>query len=171
MIEAALHEFGQHGYDGTSTAVIARRAGIKQPYIYALFADKAELFLACFDSLQERMLARFSRAAGEHEDPSDRLQAMGDAYMELLIEDPAMLCHLQIFAAAGHAELRAPIQSGVLETIREIGRLSAAGDAAIARFYATGLFLTSMTSLELTELFAAPLHLVREDQIKPLEPG
>ena len=36
VLEAATHEFAQRGYHAASTAAIAKRAGISQPYIYAL---------------------------------------------------------------------------------------------------------------------------------------
>ncbi|PZS08601.1 MAG: hypothetical protein DLM64_12245, partial [Solirubrobacterales bacterium] len=44
VLAAAISEFAQHGYHAASTAAIAKRAGISQPYIYALFASKLELF-------------------------------------------------------------------------------------------------------------------------------
>ncbi|CAN5831393.1 hypothetical protein BH23ACT10_BH23ACT10_25000 [soil metagenome] len=47
VIQAGVHEFAEHGYHAASTAAIARRAGVSQPYIYALFADKKTLFLTC----------------------------------------------------------------------------------------------------------------------------
>ncbi len=50
VLEAATHEFAQRGYHGAGTAAIAERAGISQPYIYALFPNKKELFLAAHGS-------------------------------------------------------------------------------------------------------------------------
>ena len=46
VIDAAVREFAEHGFHATSTTAIAKRAGISQPYIYALFPNKHELFLA-----------------------------------------------------------------------------------------------------------------------------
>ena len=46
MLEAAVKEFAASGYHAASTGAIAKRAGISQPYIYALFPNKRELFLA-----------------------------------------------------------------------------------------------------------------------------
>src|SRR5215475_12133692 len=46
VLEAAIHEFALHGLHGATTAAIAARAQISQPYLFALFRDKKALFLA-----------------------------------------------------------------------------------------------------------------------------
>ena len=40
IIVAALHEFAQGGYSGTSTESIARAVGVSQPYLFQLFGTK-----------------------------------------------------------------------------------------------------------------------------------
>jgi AcrR family transcriptional regulator len=35
-----MAEFAAHGYEGSSTEEIARRAGIAQPYVFRLFGTK-----------------------------------------------------------------------------------------------------------------------------------
>ncbi|MBK8295639.1 MAG: helix-turn-helix transcriptional regulator [Solirubrobacterales bacterium] len=62
VIDAALIEFGKRGFDGTTTSMIADRAGSQQPYIYALFENKRHLFLACQETLYARMLDIFRSA-------------------------------------------------------------------------------------------------------------
>ncbi|GAA2181837.1 hypothetical protein GCM10009847_25030 [Leucobacter tardus] len=47
LLEAGLIEFGLFGYHGASTAAIAARAEVPQPHVYASFATKQELFVAC----------------------------------------------------------------------------------------------------------------------------
>ena len=53
LIEAAVREFAHSGLYGTPVDRIARRVGVAQPYVFSLFGDKRELFLAavqrCFD--------------------------------------------------------------------------------------------------------------------------
>lgn len=49
LIEAGVVEFGLSGYRGTSTNVVAARAGVPQPHLYASFDTKKELFLACLE--------------------------------------------------------------------------------------------------------------------------
>jgi len=151
VIDAALIEFGRRGYDGASTGSIARRAGVKQPYIYALFEDKRDLFLSCFESLNSRMLERFREVAVAADSPDDRLRAMGNAYLELLEDDEKAVCHLQIFAAGGHEELREPIRRGFEATFAEIARVSGGSQPEVARFFATGMFLNALTAIGMGE--------------------
>ena len=63
VIDAAIVEFAAHGYQGAGTAAIAQRAGISQPYVYALFPDKRELFLAAQREVAERIRRRLAAAA------------------------------------------------------------------------------------------------------------
>jgi AcrR family transcriptional regulator len=67
------------GFRGTSTAVIAREAGISQPCLFRLFRTKKELFLAAGERTCQQLLETFRRAAAAAP-PGERLQAMGHAY-------------------------------------------------------------------------------------------
>ena len=46
VLDAAMAEFAAHGYEGSSTEEIARRAGIARPYVFRFFATKRNLFKA-----------------------------------------------------------------------------------------------------------------------------
>src|SRR6266540_4551711 len=80
VLDAAVAEFGERGYHAASTASIAKRAGISQPYIYALFADKTELFKAVHDRVVGRIRTAFLEAARDAANPDEALEAMGHAY-------------------------------------------------------------------------------------------
>src|SRR4051812_47518123 len=73
VIAAAVAEFARHGYHGASTGAIAKRAGISQPYIYALFPSKQDLFLATNQHVTERIRRRFTEAARGAAEPAERL--------------------------------------------------------------------------------------------------
>lgn len=47
LLSEGLREFALHGYRGASTTSIARAADVPQPHVYANFATKEQLFLAC----------------------------------------------------------------------------------------------------------------------------
>lgn len=51
LIEAAVHEFAAHGFDGASTRAIATRAGVHQPQINYHFESKLDLWRAAVDWL------------------------------------------------------------------------------------------------------------------------
>jgi len=67
VLEAAMIEFADRGYEGTSTEDIARRAGISQPYLFRLFGTKKELFRAATEQCFRRTYKTFvDAAAHEH---------------------------------------------------------------------------------------------------------
>lgn len=51
LLEAAITEFADHGFDGASTRAIARRAGAHQPQINYHFESKDALWRAVMDTL------------------------------------------------------------------------------------------------------------------------
>src|SRR5919205_2006723 len=86
VLDAALVEFAERGYEGTSTEDIARRAGISQPYLFRLFGTKKELFKATATRCFRETLEMFQRAA-EGLRGEDALHAIGDAYVASVTED------------------------------------------------------------------------------------
>ncbi|MFE9249867.1 TetR/AcrR family transcriptional regulator [Streptomyces sp. NPDC007088] len=103
-VRAAVAEFAERGYDGTSTESIARRVGVSQPYLFRLFKNKKALFLAaaqhCVDETR-----RVFRGAGEGLEGEAAVGAMGRAYQELLAERPEVVqMYLQIYSAAAAAK-------------------------------------------------------------------
>src|SRR5438309_10477655 len=87
VLDAATHEFAAHGYHAASTAAIAKLAGISQPYIYALFPNKQELFLAAHGRQIDKLRRTFIEAARGGRSAEERLELMGKAYHPLLEAD------------------------------------------------------------------------------------
>src|ERR671933_912370 len=83
VLREALVELADKGYDGASTDVIARRAGVSQPYLFRLFGTKKELFVAALNRCFRVTLETFMRAA-EGKRGDEALARMGGAYRELL---------------------------------------------------------------------------------------
>jgi AcrR family transcriptional regulator len=148
VIEAAIDEFGGHGYHAASTAAIAKRAGISQPYIYALFPDKETLFLACYRRGCERIRGAFAEAARGTEPGEARIGAMGAAYLELLQSPRELLLQLQAFAAASDPTLRPAIREGFVEVMSDIRRLLGGDANQAALFTARGMLLNILTAIE-----------------------
>ena len=80
VIDAAVKEFAATASTPPAPRAIAKRAGISQPYIYALFPSKHELFLAVHAHVVDRIRGAFTEAARGHATPEERLLAMGHAY-------------------------------------------------------------------------------------------
>src|SRR2546423_12917753 len=90
VLEAALEEFAARGLDGASTEAIAAKAGISQPYVFRLFGTKKELFMAVIGRCFRPTLELFQRAT-EGKRGEAAPQAMGEAYVNELLPDPARL--------------------------------------------------------------------------------
>src|SRR5215208_1915313 len=153
LIDAAVAEFAANGFHATSTTEIARRAGISQPYVYALFPNKHELFLAANAEVVERIRGAFAEAARGLESTEERLDAMGQAYIELLDNREEIMFQHQANAAAGDPALREPVRREFMRLFDDVGRLSGAGEEEVWHFMATGMLLNVIAALDLPEKY------------------
>jgi AcrR family transcriptional regulator len=147
VIEAAIATFAAEGYHAASTTAIARRAGISQPYIYALFDNKQELFLAAYRTVAERIRTTLVTAAEGGADPEERMRAMGDAYQALLADRDDVLCQLQAYAAAGDPALRGPVREEFLRVFEAVREAAGVSREETTFFFAGGIFLTIAEAL------------------------
>jgi AcrR family transcriptional regulator len=159
VLDAAVHEFAAHGYHAASTAAIAKLAGISQPYIYALFPNKRELFLAAHARMTDELRETFLEAARRGEDPEERLHEMGLAYRPLIEANrDLLLLQLQSHAAAGDPEIGPPVAAAFKALFDDVRRASGAPEEDVARFFACGMLINVTTALGLPELAAPALE-------------
>jgi AcrR family transcriptional regulator len=158
VLDAATHEFAVHGYHAASTAAIAKLAGISQPYIYALFPNKRELFLAAHARMVEGLRTAFLEAARGGEDPEERLHRMGLAYRPLVEANrDQLLLQLQAHAAAGDPEIGPSVAAAFKALFDDVRRASGAPEEDVTRFFACGMLINVTTALGLPELAAPAL--------------
>jgi AcrR family transcriptional regulator len=151
IIEIAIEHFALRGYNGTSTDVVAREAGISQPYLFRLFHTKRELFLACHDEMHDRIAATFAQAARELP-PEERMKAMGDAYTDLLADRSTLLFQMQSYAASGDPEIQARVRERFSDLVRQVGESTGAEPAQLWAFFANGMLLNVIAALNLEVL-------------------
>lgn len=92
IIRAALAEFSQTGFAGTSLRTIARQAGVTHGLIRHYFQGKEELFHSAADYLFGEMARPLTQAA-EHADPDDpvgQLTMQIRAYVQMSARLPYM---------------------------------------------------------------------------------
>jgi len=65
ILAAALEEFANRGYDGTTTAEIARTASVTQPLVHYHFASKDILWRTAVEGAFERAVSSFDGVMGE----------------------------------------------------------------------------------------------------------
>jgi len=152
ILAAAFAEFAAHGYHAAATADIARRAGISQPYIYALFADKKALFLACHERAMQRLRTLLLEAADSTVSTDTAFARIERAFSELYTSDPTQLMfQLQSHAAASDPEIRAVVRQRFMDMVDEGVRATGASRAQVLEQLARGLFMTVALALELPD--------------------
>ena len=151
VLDAAMIEFAGHGYEGTSTEDIARRAGISQPYLFRLFGTKKELFKASTARCFRETLEMFQKAA-EGKRGEEALKAIGEAYVAQLDSDRAWLrAQMQAYVASDDPEIRAVVRAGYGDLIAYVRRVSDADWPVVWHFFATGMMLNVLASMQVHE--------------------
>ena len=146
ILDAALVEFAERGYQGTSTEDIARRAGISQPYLFRLFGTKKDLFIGADELCFEETYAQFEKAArglqGEQ-----ALEAMGHAYKAMISEDPRRLkMQMQAYAACDDPDIAAAVRRGFGQLVDLVESKGADPERAVS-FFAAGMLINVMASM------------------------
>ena len=117
VIRASMIEFAERGYHGTTTASIAHRVGVSQPYLFRLFPSKRALFEAaarrCMDDVQEAFMSAAEGLSGEA-----ARQAMGEAYLGLIADRSRLMMQLQLYVSTAAAEAAGDTEVG--ESVREM---------------------------------------------------
>jgi AcrR family transcriptional regulator len=150
VLEAAVVEFAEHGYQGTRTADIAARAGVSQPYVYALFPDKRSLFLACHDATVDRIRESIEKASADAEGENVE-QMLGRAYQDLADAHPhQVLFQVQAHAAAtADPVIRAPVRERFIELVELSERLHGAPRDVVLRHVGRALLGSVALALDL----------------------
>ncbi|WP_436773260.1 TetR/AcrR family transcriptional regulator [Yinghuangia sp. YIM S09857] len=149
VIRAALSEFAKGGFHGTSTAAIANRVGVSQPYLFRLFDDKKALFLATVEHGFQRVEQTFAGATKGlrgHE----AIHAMAHAYQDLLDADSDLLrIQLQAYVAAHDPELKPQIRK-FWDSLDALVRDITGADAEVmTTFFARGMLCNVIAAIDL----------------------
>ncbi|MET7475963.1 TetR/AcrR family transcriptional regulator [Streptomyces sp. NPDC005648] len=161
VIGAAVVEFASRGFYGASTAAIAERAGVSQPYLFRLFPDKKAIFVAALTRSMEDTRRAFEEAAdgaeaGSVEAGGAVFRALANAYARLIEARPeTLLMQMQGYVAVAAAEARGDdligevVRAGWMR-IWETVRLSLGADAhETADFFACGMLGNTLTAIGL----------------------
>jgi AcrR family transcriptional regulator len=88
IVQAALPEFAQRGYEAASVGRIARAAGVARTVLYDHFPSKHALFVEVLDDEQQAMLAYLRAALGSEGTTEERWRATFDAFFSFVEEHP-----------------------------------------------------------------------------------
>lgn len=83
ILDTACSIFSQGSYRGTTTAEIARRAGVSEPILYRHFDSKRELYLACLQEAWGRLRVTWQELVDAEPDPASWLPSLGRTFMHV----------------------------------------------------------------------------------------
>jgi TetR/AcrR family transcriptional regulator len=133
LLETACRLFSEGSYRGTTTADIAREAGVTEPVLYRHFDSKRDLYLACLEATWAGVRIMWEEAVAAEEDPSLWVATMGRSFIESEAERP-VISNLWVQAIAEGSE-DAVIGAYMKEHMREVHAYTA---AVIRRAQTTG---------------------------------
>lgn len=140
VASAAVRQFALKGFHSTTIADVAREAKISPAYVIKLFPTKERLFVAaleaCFTQVVDALAAGADRA--EDSSPDRVLDAMGDAYAELIGDRSLLMLQVHAQSAADVPEIGEALRAGLRRVVEFARSRSRASDAAVQRFIAYG---------------------------------
>ena len=80
VLDCACRVFSRGSYHGTTTAEIARAAGVTEPILYRHFESKRDLYLACLDETWAELRALWDDAVAAEPDAANWVRAMAQAF-------------------------------------------------------------------------------------------
>jgi len=153
VLRAAMKVVGERGLYGTPTTEIATAAGISQAYLFRLFPTKTELFVAVIERSYQRVRDTLAAAAADsRRDGRPALQAMGEAYTDLLKDPALLLTQLQGHAAASEPAVRETLRRGFRELFDLAERESDATPLEIQQFFARGMLCNVIAAMQIDVL-------------------
>jgi AcrR family transcriptional regulator len=149
VIRAAQVAFARGGLHGTSTEEIAEAAGISQPYLFRLFGTKKKLVVATVERCLADTLEVFRTAAGGLRG-EDALQAMGEAYVAMVIGDRTrLLMQMQAYAACDDPDVREAMTIGYGRLHLFVETVSGLDQETVANWFARGMLLNVVAAMDL----------------------
>jgi AcrR family transcriptional regulator len=130
LLRAARDLFAERGYANTATEEIVQRAGVTRGALYHHFRDKADLFRAVFEDVEQEFAQKIVVAASTQSGPWDMLctgcQAFLDACLEPAVQRIVLLDAPSVLGWENWREIGAKYGFGMLQ-----GGLQAAMDTGV----------------------------------------
>ena len=170
ILAEAVRQFAECGYEGTSIATVAERAGLSKQNLMYYFPTKQALYQRVLDNVLDDWLARMASLADPGKDPGDVLRAYVRAKLKFSREQP-LASRVYAMEVIGGAKLYADqIRRRVIPLLRAdiavFERWIAEGK--IAPVNATHLLFAVWAMTQSYADFAAQMTLVLDrEQLQP----
>jgi AcrR family transcriptional regulator len=129
ILSAAIRAFSEVGYAGTTTAGIARDAGVTQPLVHHHFGSKDGLWRAAMDAVFSNV-PRIAGDVGGSSSPRERLMEILDRFVRFVAAHPEATRVIAREGAAPSPRLDYLLKRYLHEPFREVVDLLRAGQAA-----------------------------------------
>jgi AcrR family transcriptional regulator len=83
LVETAIRLFTDGSYHGTTTAEIARAAGVSEPILYRHFASKRDLYLAALEHVWAKTRESWEHALKTSPDACAAIEAIGKGHVSV----------------------------------------------------------------------------------------
>ncbi|MEE8153379.1 MAG: TetR/AcrR family transcriptional regulator [Phycisphaerales bacterium] len=128
LLEVAADLFARRGFGRTTTAQLAKSAGVSEPILYRHFTNKLDLFVTLIDQVGAHVIHRREEALEGVVDPKDRLKILvaanpttlqrGLAHYRIILQaiteserDPAIVSAVRRHVSSLHTFLVAELQN------------------------------------------------------------
>lgn len=139
VLREAIPVFARYGFEGATTAEIAKRAGVAQPYVIKLFETKKALFIAACELNMRTTLVQMRDSAGG-KTGHDAMEAMGHAYVERMETDrDSLLLQMQQYAACWDEDIQRTVRHCMQDIWNMVVEISGEPLEEIAVFFAKGM--------------------------------
>lgn len=119
IISAAIEVFAETGYYRATTAQVAERANISQPYVFRFFATKETLLISALELSWERIQQSFRQVVESAATPEELESDLIEAYKDILA-DYMNETYLQMQAQTMREE---PVREVMRNGFREVQRI------------------------------------------------
>lgn len=154
ILEAGLEVFAEWGYYKTTTADIADKAGISQPYVFRFYGTKEALFIAALNRAFDRILQTFKNVEAG---PEQLVTKMVEAYEALSVSNPTEMAVQVIAISVREEAIQNAVKRGLsrirsfsLESFKSAGIENA--EREVVTFQARGMLCNISYFLDLPEL-------------------
>ena len=90
VLDAAIDELVEHGYERVTMLGVARRAGASKETLYAWFGDKQGLFTALIRRQADATMDRVTAALTRGDTTAETLEAFAFGLLSLLLDEPSI---------------------------------------------------------------------------------
>ena len=164
ILDAAMMEFTERGYEGASISAIVGRLGASKQTLYRYFPSKDELFVEVMARIVDRHVAT---PLGSPEDTADipgSLQRYGERYLKIRLSPDMVSLARMVYAEAGRSDVSRLLHPrGKMKVAEDIGRfLTAAMEEGRLRVADPAVAALHYLALLDAELFEPVVLRVRE---------